>query len=554
MSEWGHEFRDDYRKLQYIKQNFPNSTIAAFTATATSSVQDDILNTLNIDNSNVFRSKIQRTNLFIKTKKRIGNGREQIKQFLNTHKDECGIVYCFTRKETETISEYLNNEGFSTLAYHAGINTSKRDKIFNSFKNEDIKIIVATIAFGMGIDKGNIRFVLHTSMPKTIENYAQEIGRAGRDGMNAEVLMLYSKADEISKQRFIDDLPDGLYKTNNYKKLNTMFRFCVSNKCKHQAIAAYFDDVIPECEALCSACTNEGIEYIDITVDSQKFISAIIRCDERFGQNYIIDVLRGSKVQRILDFGHNNLSVYGIGNNYSKEQWASIVDALFDIDAISIEGEYRTLKVTNIGKEVLKKLQKVKINKDNLIIQKQSNEPIVKMPVNETYELFRSLRTKISKKEGLAPYMVFGDKTLIEISNTLPTTNEEFLNISGVGQAKLDKYADVFINLCKEQKNSGAKTTKTLSKTYLQTLELVQDNESLKTICEKRELKQTTILNHIKELYENNYIDESIKNNLYEPLKSSISDEFKEWMKEGLNKFDKNTLKDNFYMYSYLYE
>jgi len=552
VSEWGHEFRDDYRKLKYIKQNFKNIPITCFTATATSSVQNDIVNTLGINPANVLKSKIQRTNLIIRSQKRLGNGKEQIKQFLNTHKDECGIVYCFTRKETETLSEYLNKEGFSTLAYHAGINASKRDSIFNSFKNETVKIIVATIAFGMGIDKGNIRFVLHTSMPKTLENYSQEIGRAGRDGLNADVLMLYSKADEISKQKFIDDLPDGIYKTNNYKKLNNMYRFCVSSKCRHQLIAKYFDDEIEQCNSICDNCISGEIEYIDITVDAQKFISAILRCQERFGQNYIIDILRGSKVQRILDFGHDNLSVYGIGEHYTKEQWASIADSLFDIEAISIEGEYRTLKVTSIGKLVLKKQKEVKINKENLVIQKSYKEYKQTVPVNETFENFRTLRTKLSKDENIAPYMVFSDKTLIEISNTLPTSNEEFLGISGVGQLKLDKYGEIFINLCKEYKNEGVKATKTLSKTYLQTLEHINENKNIDEICVLRELKQATILNHVSELYINNYITIDTKNKLLEPLKDLIPNDIKQWIEEGLKNFDIKELRTNLALYSYL--
>jgi ATP-dependent DNA helicase RecQ len=552
VSEWGHEFRDDYRKLQYIKQNFPNTNIAAFTATATASVQDDILDTLGIDRSNLLKSKIQRTNLLIQAKKRLGNGKEQIKQFLNTHKDECGIVYCFTRKETETLSSYLNKEGFSTLAYHAGLPSGTRDDIFNAFKNEDIKIIVATIAFGMGIDKSNIRFVLHTSMPKTLENYSQEIGRAGRDGLNADVLMLYSKSDEISKQKFIDDLPNGVYKSNNYKKLNTMYRFCVSSKCRHKNIAKYFDDEINSCETICDNCTRDDIKYQDITIDSQKFISAILRCEERFGLNYIVDVLKGSKNKRLLDFGHNNLSVYGIGDNYSKEQWSSIADVLFDIEAINIQGEYRTLSVTQIGKEILKKELTVQIDENNLTVQKEQSNYKQSINTNENFELFRELRKKISQDENVAPYMIFSDKTLIEISNTLPTSNEQFLNISGVGQLKLDKYANPFISLCKEQKKDGIITTKTLSKTYLQTLDCIENNLNIEDISQQRELKELTIIGHINELYTNNYISNDTKEKLYEPLKNKIPNNIIKWIEEGLSITDINTLRQNLSLYSYI--
>ncbi|MCK5110187.1 MAG: DNA helicase RecQ [Arcobacteraceae bacterium] len=449
VSEWGHEFREDYQKLGLLKTNFPNTPISCFTATATRSVEQDILRTLSIDSSNVVRSKIQRTNLIIRSQKRIGNGRDQIVTFLKTHSDECGIVYCFTRKETEQVSEYLNSKGFNTLAYHAGLPANSRDDIFKKFKDESVKIIVATIAFGMGIDKGNIRFVLHTSMPKTLENYSQEIGRAGRDGMNADVLLLYSKADEMGKKRFIDDLPEGTYKTNNYKKLEQMYRFSISSKCRHKLIADYFDDEIEECADICDNCLGEEREYQDITIEAQKFLSAVLRCDQRFGQAYIIDVLRGSRGKRILDFGHDNLSVYGIGKDFAKEQWGSVVDTLLDIDAIFIDGEFRVIKITNIGNEILKKQRLVQIDASSLEVLKSYNKEYKKEIVtNELFEQFRTLRTSLAQEEKVPPYLIFSDKTLNQMSNELPITDEDFLNISGIGQMKLEKYGEVFIDLC----------------------------------------------------------------------------------------------------------
>ncbi len=450
VSEWGHEFRDDYQKLGLLRDNFPHTPITAFTATATRAVEADILKILSINPKNVSRAKIQRTNLIIRSEKRLGNGKEQITKFLKTHENECGIIYCFTRKETTTLSEYLNKVGFDTLSYHAGLPSNTRDEIFKKFKNESVKIIVATIAFGMGIDKGNIRFVLHTSMPKTIENYSQEIGRAGRDGLNADVLLLYSKADEVGKRRFIDPLPDGAYKTSNYKKLETMYRFAISSKCRHQSIAKYFDDDIELCETICDNCLGGDKEYQDITIESQKFISTILRCEERFGQVYIIDVLRGSNAKRIVDFGHDKLSVHGIGKDYTKEQWGSISDILLDIEAINISGEYRTLNITNIGAEILKNNKKVQIDKTHLVIEKSYKEYKQDIKKDEKFEIFRTLRTKLSQEEKVAPYIIFSDKTLLEISKKLPSNSEEFLDISGVGQLKLDKYGTIFIEQCIE--------------------------------------------------------------------------------------------------------
>jgi len=567
VSEWGHEFRDDYQKLGVLKHHFPNTPITGFTATATKSVEYDIVKTLGIDPNNILKTKIQRTNLIIRSEKRVGDGKAQICSFLKTHTDECGIIYCFTRKETTQLSEYLNGMGFDTLAYHAGLPVDQRDEIFTKFKNESVKIIVATIAFGMGIDKGNIRFVLHTSMPKTLENYSQEIGRAGRDGLNAEVLMLFSKADELGKRRFIDVLPESAYKQNNYKKLETIYRFAVSSKCRHQNIALYFGDEIEKCGTICDNCVDGEKEYQDITVEAQKFLSAVLRVEERFGQTYIIDILRGSNAKRILDFGHENLSVHGIGKDLSKEQWSSISDRLLDIEAIQSAGEYRTLKLTEIGREILTKKRTVQIDKKNLETVKVYSEYKKDIVKDELFEEFRTLRTKIASQDEVAPYIVFGDKTLQQISQQLPTTQTEFLNISGVGQSKLEKYGEAFMSLCqkikdkKEEKLQNTdgqlsvepKVIKELSKTYLQTKDLIDDGKTLDEILELRELKDSTIISHINELYANEYITFEQKETLYAPMKENFPEDIKSWIEEGLKTHDINILRQYVNKYGYLF-
>lgn len=564
VSEWGHEFRADYQKLGLLKKYFPNTPISCFTATATKSVEDDILRTLQIDINHVLKTKIQRKNLIIRAQKRLGDGRAQIVEFLKTHQDECGIVYCFTRKETEQLSEYLNKHGFDTLAYHAAIGANEKDEIFKKFKNENVKIIVATIAFGMGIDKGNIRFVLHTSMPKTLENYTQEIGRAGRDGLNADVLLLYSKADQIAKQRFIDVLPESTYKTANYKKLEDMYRFAISSSCRHQYIANYFSNDTEQtavCETICDNCIGGDIEYKDITIEAQKFLSAVLRCEERFGQGYIIDVLRGSNAKRILDFGHDKLSVHGIGKDITKEIWGNIADVLLDIEAIMIQTEYKTLQLTPIAYEILKKQRVVEIKAADLEEQKTYKEYKKDIIVDEVFEKFRTLRTQIATQEEVAPFIVFGDKTMQQISQRLPTTPDEFLAISGVGQNKLEKYGEAFMQLCKELKNENSlndqediQEQKKLSKTYMQTLELIQEKNSLENIKEQRELQDSTVMGHIKELYQNSYITKEQKESLYAPLVESFPGEIKEWIEQGLEKYDINILRQNLVKYSMIFD
>ena len=447
VSEWGHEFRADYRKLSLLRDIFQYTPIATFTATATKSVQEDIVKTLKIPQTNILKTSMNRTNLFIRVQRRVGDGKKQIKAFLDTHKDECGIVYCFTRKECENLSHYLNQNGYDTLAYHAGLSSDKRDGIFKKFKSEEVKVIVATIAFGMGIDKANIRFVLHTSMPKTLENYSQEIGRAGRDGLNSDVLLLFSKADEIAKQRFIDELPDGVYKDSAYQKLQNIYKFCISEKCRHKLLAKYFNDDIEPCKTLCDNCTETKKEQTDITVEAQKFLSAVYRTDERFGQTHIVDILKGSKAKRILDFGHDRLSVYGIGSEFSKEQWSVVTDKLLDIDAIMIDGEYRVLKLTSIAKKILKKELNVKIDSKLLEKQKVFKEYKKDDTKSKYFEDFRTLRLEIAQKDGVPPYIVFSDKTLNLIAQNLPTTDKEFLDINGVGEMKLERYGEIFMKL-----------------------------------------------------------------------------------------------------------
>ena len=452
VSEWGHEFRADYRKLSLLREQFQYTPIATFTATATKSVQEDIVKTLKIPTKNILKTSMSRENLLIRVQRRAGDGKKQIKAFLDTHHDECGIVYCFTRKECENLSSYLNKSSYETISYHAGLSSEKRDEIFKKFKSEDVKVIVATIAFGMGIDKANIRFVLHTSMPKTLENYSQEIGRAGRDGLSSDVLLLFSKADEIAKQRFVDELPDGVYKTSAYKKLQTMYKFCISSKCRHQLLAEYFNDEIEPCKNLCDNCIEPQKEQKDITVEAQKFLSAVYRSGERFGQSHVVDILRGSSAKRIVEFAHNKLSVYGIGKEFSKEQWSVMIDKLLDIGAIKIDGEFRVIKLTQKSKEILKGKQPVMIDAKLLEKQKVYKEYKKDDTKSEHFEKFRTLRLKIAQDEKVPPYIVFNDKTLNLIAQILPTTDEEFLAINGVGEMKLQRYGDVFMKLCRDVK------------------------------------------------------------------------------------------------------
>ncbi len=514
VSGWGHEFRAEYRNLNRLKQFFPEVSIAAFTATATKKVEVDISQSLNLVDAKHFRAKTLRDNLEIKVEPRISNGKSQILNFLKSHKGLCGIIYTFTRKEAESTAKFLSDNGYKSKAYHAGLSAQTKDEVFNDFVYENVDIVVATIAFGMGIDKSNIRFVIHTSLPKTLENYYQEIGRAGRDGLMSYVYLLYSKGDEVKRKIQIEDSIDDSYKQTGLDKLEFMYRYCVSNNCRHQIIASYFEDDIPACEILCDNCTKGEVNQVDVSVDAQKFLSAVYRSQQRFGTNHIIDILRGSKNQKLLEFGHDKLKVYGLGANKSKNEWLAIADKLIDMQAL-ILGEFRVLKIDNLGMKILKGDEKLLIDSDKLgIAVKQEEYAEVLSFDEELYEKFRNLRRQIALKHEVPAYVIFGDKSLKEFSLKLPTTKEEMLKVNGVGLVKFEKYGKEFINLCKDI---------------------------------KEEFKEKI---DVKLLEEHGKIPKSKKEELVKPLE--LPDEIKQWIEAGLQKTSLNELREYLYLYEYM--
>jgi len=456
VSEWGHEFREHYRMLSQLRISFPSTTITAFTATATPLVREDIVSNLRLNTPHIVTGSLFRKNLTITAQHRQSDGRQQLVTFLKEQDDLRGIVYAFSRKQTEGVAKFLEKQGYKAKAFHAGLNTKIKKEVYRDFITDEIDIVVATIAFGMGIDKSNIRFVVHMNMPKTLENYYQEIGRAGRDGLESKTLLLFSAQDIVQQKSFIDELPNSPYKVNAYEKINTISRFSDSESCRHQQIAHYFNDHIEACKDKCDNCLNPDRNSIDITEDSRKLLSTIYRLKHSFGIHYVVDVIRGSKEQRILKNGHDKLSVYGIGQHYSKHQWLSISDKLLEIGAVGI-GEYKVYYLTNRGVSILKGEEDVSIREDRLTVKKATEKKKVTYFENYEVEVFdklRVLRKEIATKNSVPPYVIFSDRTLKEMSNMMPTNRGEMLNIHGVGAVKFERYGEAFLQLIGEIENA----------------------------------------------------------------------------------------------------
>ena len=542
VSEWGHEFRSEYRKLGKLKALFPDTPIAAFTATATRKVAKDIENLLCLKNPLLLRGKTKRDNLSITVQKRVSAGKKQLINFLSNFKNECGIVYTFSRREAENVAIFLQSRGFKAKAYHAGLPNKIRDEVYRDFLYEKIDIVVATIAFGMGIDKSNIRFVVHTSLPKTMENFYQEIGRAGRDGLDSQTLLLYSKGDEIKRREFLDEIEDGEYKQALLKKQEQMYRFALSSDCRHKMIASYFGDDIDECGDKCDNCKKERVD-IDITIEAQKFLSALYRCGQNFGQNYIIDILRGSGAKKILQNGHDKLSVYGIGTDLSKVQWEAIVDRLFEVEAIS-RGEFRALKIEKNGFDILHKRLKIEIDEeaikgsDTFVSKEQNSED------REIFEQFRKLRSEIAKEEGVPAYIVFSDKTLKEMIDVLPQSADEMLSINGVGNLKYEKYGEKFLSLSNSFKQTRENRPAKLSDTHYKTLELILEGDlTLGEIAKRRQFQPSSVLSHIDLLFKHQKIDSDTKEKYFKEADNLIPKNIKKWYNDGLKIADISNLR-----------
>ena len=464
VSQWGHDFRVSYKKIPYfINRLDKRPIVTAFTATASNEVREDIINILNLHNPAVYITGFDRENLSINIVKSSSKNKYTL-DYVENHKNESGIIYASTRKEVETIYEGLLKRNYSVAKYHAGLSNEARKEYQENFINDDIKIMVATNAFGMGIDKPNIRWVLHYNMPQSIENYYQEIGRAGRDGEDSECVLLFSPGDVHTQKYLVEvGIENPERKRVQYKKLQQMVDLVYSNTCYRKNILNYFGEIFLDDCNNCSNCLNEG-EVVDKTLDAQKVISCIARMKRSFGATMIIDVLRGSKNKKVLDLGFDTLTTYGIMKNYSNEDLKTFINTLVShgfldvVENIGPRGSFPTIKLNEQSLKVIREEIKVEFKEDKVTKSRYVE--------NELYEMLVSLRSEIAKEEGIAPYMVFGDATLKNMASVYATNKEEMLNISGVGQIKYEKYGKRFEDIIEkyiEEKNIDKSKLNTVS-------------------------------------------------------------------------------------------
>ena len=520
ISEWGHDFRPDYRNLQSLRQKVSNIPVVALTATATPNVRDDILSQLGMEKASIFQSSFNRGNLHYSVKPKY-NAFSQLVELLRSHKEESIIVYCFSRKNTESIADDLSRAGLPALPYHAGLQKKVRMETQEKFIRDEVPIIVATIAFGMGIDKPDVRLVAHMDLPKTIEGYYQETGRAGRDGLSSECVLFYSYADRRKQEYFINQIEDEDEKKLAIHKLDEVVEYSQNDECRRVFLLKYFGEKWSEtsCEA-CDNCIEPPAEDFDATEISQKILSTVLRTGERFGAAHVCDVLRGSKKKRILELGHDDLSVHGIAKNISIGALRMYTHALKKRGYLEQNnGEYPTLRVGTKGKQALQQKESILLPVANVVkeapTRKSKRRSKSDLDYNaELFEKLRALRKQIADEQDVPPFIIFGDRTLYEMAFYFPSSLEALSNIFGVGDKKLEAFGQVFLDCVVghvsehglEEKDSPRKKTQSVSTerrtstTLEETKALLVEKLSIEEMAKRRGLSPGTIVQHIEKL------------------------------------------------------
>ena len=540
ISEWGHDFRPEYRQLKTLKEKFPDVPVMALTATATPRVQEDIISHLRLPECRVFKASFNRKNLYYQIRPK-EHPYHQILQYLETRravlfslrsmqamplseaKNDSGIIYCQSRKTADSLAASLQSDGYRALPYHAGLTPEVRNENQERFIRDDVEIIVATIAFGMGIDKPNVRYVIHYDLPKSIEGYYQETGRAGRDGLRSDCILFFSYGDKFKIEHFIEQKEYEKDREAAYRQLRELVQYCESHVCRRRVLLAYFGERYedPNC-GHCDVCV-EPRERFDGTIAAQKILSCVYRTGERFGAQYIVDVLQGSESQKILQNRHDTLKTYGVGKEYSKPQWQSFIRELIQLGYVDLSGDkYPVLKLNEKSRKVLSQKEQVFLTKpeEPRLVQKPDADDRYD---RELFELLRALRKTLADQEGVPPYVIFHDTTLKEMSIYYPQNLSDLHRISGVGERKADKYGELIlqeiIRYCEQHqikpmpvadKRFESPVKQPRSSTILTTLELCKENLSIGEMAKRRGLSVTTIVSHLEKLIINDGAGEAI--------------------------------------------
>lgn len=509
ISQWGHDFRPSYLHIHRILDYLPEKPLVlALTATATPQVRDDICNTLGINQENTIMTTFERENLSFSVIK--GQDRHAyLADYIRQNQKESGIIYAATRKVVDQLYEDLMKAGVSVSKYHAGMSDNDRNEQQELFLRDEVSVMVATSAFGMGIDKSNIRYVIHYQLPKNMESYYQEAGRAGRDGLDSACILLYSSQD-VQVQRFLIDQSTGESRfSNELEKLQNMTDYCHTEQCLQSFILQYFGEEPKEDCGRCGNCTDDR-ESIDVTRESQMVLSCMIRTNQRFGKQMIAQVLTGSKNKKVIEFNFHTLPTYGLLSNRSVKEVSEFIEFLISDELIAVEhGTYPTLKVTEKGKEVL-------LGKEN-VLRKERVETRQIVQDHPLFEVLREVRKEIAQGEGVPPFVIFSDQTLKDMCAKMPQSDSELLTVKGIGEHKLVKYGSHFLQAVQhfiEENPNYAETIKTelvterkksgkaSANSHLETYEMYKQGIDLDEIAKERGLSRQTIENHLIRCFE----------------------------------------------------
>ncbi|WP_207421841.1 DNA helicase RecQ [Desertivirga brevis] len=545
ISAWGHDFRPEYTQLGLLREKFSNVPFVALTATADKVTRKDIVKQLNLRNPEIFISSFDRKNLSldvrvgVKTKQKL----QEIAEFIDVRRDSSGIIYCLSRNTCEDVAQALKNYGINAAFYHAGMPAEARSKVQEEFLKDELQVVCATVAFGMGIDKSNVRWVIHYNLPKNMEGYYQEIGRAGRDGLPSETILYYNYADLLMLNKFAAESGQSEI---NLEKLNRIQHYAEADICRRKILLNYFSENLEQNCGNCDVCKNPR-KHFNGTVLVQKALSAIARMGEKEGASMLIDVLRGSRKAEVIEAGYDKLKTHGVGSEIGAIDWQRYIMQMLNLGIIEMAyDEDFALKITAYGRDILFGKSKAELTVLQPLVKKEKSVAAPKAErYNQEEELFnrlRQVRRQFSLEEDVPAYVIFSDATLQQMAKERPLSPSEMLEISGVGEFKFEKYGQVFLDTISGFMGSTG-NLKQKGDTYLETLTLLKEGLTVSQVAAKRKLHEMTIYSHIANLYVNNKI---------KSINALVSSEEVETVREAsriLN--EKTALKP---LYEYLHE